>query len=279
MRAFDDRHSSNSLLQRAALVVALIVIGAAVYANSLTAPFIFDDIARITGDASIRDLGSLSQVLGNTRRPLVKLSLAINHAVGGENVVGYHLVNVSIHILAALALFGVVRRTLLTPRLRKRYERSASWLAFVTSLIWVVHPLTTQAVTYTIQRSESLMGLFYLLTVYAVIRSTQGERRCLWLVTAIITCALGMVSKEVMITAPLVVWLYDRTFLAGSWIGPFKERTGLYVGLAATWVLLFIVIGTEWVTKTETTAGFAMQTIKPVQYALSQTQLSCTIFV
>ncbi|MEE9212921.1 MAG: hypothetical protein V3U29_09725, partial [Phycisphaeraceae bacterium] len=107
------------------ICLLLIVAGGLVYANSLSAPFIFDDTRHIIENRGIRSLANLSTVLGDTNRPIVKLSLAVNYAIGELDVTGYHAVNISIHILAALTLFGIVRRTLLTEPLRDRFERSA----------------------------------------------------------------------------------------------------------------------------------------------------------
>jgi len=95
-----------------------------------------------------------------------QLSLALNYAVSGTDVWSYHALNLSIHILSGLALFGIVRRTL-----ERRAEARAPAIAFCAALLWVVHPLLTESVTYIVQRAESLMGLFYLLTLYAFIRA------------------------------------------------------------------------------------------------------------
>src|SRR4029077_16431330 len=134
-------------------------------------------------------------------------------ALGGLNVRGYHVFNLAVHLLTALVLYGVVRRTLLGPVLRSRYGKEASSLAFAVALIWVVHPLASESVTYIIERTESLMGVFLLLTLYAVIRAacpaaahgeggTVSQRSLGWYAVAVLCCALGMGSKEVMIVAP-----------------------------------------------------------------------------
>ncbi len=247
----------------------LIVAGGLVYANSLRGAFLFDDLT-IVEDRGIRSLANLSTVLGDTNRPIVKLSLAVNYAIGELDVTGYHGVNIAIHILAALTLFGIVRRTLLTEPLRDRFGRSAPWLAFAVALLWLLHPLQTQAVTYIIQRSEALMGLFYLLTLYCVIRCAQERHRYIWGIAAVAACALGMGTKEVMVTAPLVVLLYDRTFLAGSFMKALRQRRGVYVGLAVTWGLLFWLVGIESLFKEHTSAGFGLKTVTPMAYALTQ---------
>src|SRR5206468_13088154 len=102
------------------------------------------------------------------------------------------------------ALLGLVRRMLESERLRPRYERAGVWLAGVVALIWVVHPIQTESVTYVIQRAESLMGLFLLLTLYCGIRGAHSPHPRRWYLAAIVACALGMGSKEVMVAAPLV---------------------------------------------------------------------------
>ena len=109
-------------------------------------------------------------------RPVLNLSLAINYALGGLNVEGYHVVNLAIHILAALALFGLVRRTLLLPALAARFGPASTGLALAVALVWALHPLQTESVTYIIQRAEALVGLFYLLTFYCFVRGAASAR-------------------------------------------------------------------------------------------------------
>jgi tetratricopeptide (TPR) repeat protein len=110
------------------------------------------------------------------------------------------------------------------------------------ALLWIVHPLQTESVTYVVQRAESLMGLFYLLTLYCVIRGvTEGG----WLWLSVLCCLFGMATKEVMVTAPVMVLLYDRTFVSGSFREAWRLRRRLYLGLAATWLLLgWLMVGT-----------------------------------
>src|SRR6185295_3461677 len=99
----------------------------------------------------------------------------------------------------------------------------ATGLALAVALLWAVHPLQTESVTYTIQRGESLMGLFYLLTLYCVARSQDAARAGTWQMAAVTSCALGMASKQVMISAPVVVLLYDRAYWAQS-LGEIWQR-------------------------------------------------------
>jgi len=217
----------------------LTALAAAAWANSLSAPFIFDDRPAILGNPHIRQLWPLSRALSAPPRsilggrPVPGLTLAINYALGELDVRGYHAFNLALHVLSALILLGIVRRTLARSA---RLVSAARPLALVTAAIWLVHPLQTDAVTYVTQRTELLMGLFYLLTLYAAIRAGEGSWP--WQTASVVSCALGMASKEVMITAPLMVMLYDRVFLYPSLAEARRRRWPLYAGLMTTWAVL-----------------------------------------
>jgi tetratricopeptide (TPR) repeat protein len=169
---------------------------------------------------------------------MTNLSLAINYSLGGTDVRGYHAGNLVIHLLAGLTLFGIMRRSFLQPRLPGQFGAWALPLALATTVIWVVHPLQTEAVTYIVQRAESIVGLFYLLTLYCAIRGAESPQPGIWYVLSVASCAMGMASKEVMASAPLVVLLYDRTLISQSFEEAFRRRWRLYASLSATWVLL-----------------------------------------
>ena len=229
----------------AGLLVAAV---AAAYAGSFRGPFLFDDLNSIVDNPSIRQLWSLQVLTAppsartTVGRPVVNISLAVNYAIGGLNVWGYHAVNILLHSLAALTLYGLVRRTLLLPSLADRFGRAATGLAFAVALLWAIHPLQTESVTYMIQRAESIVGLFYLLTFYCLVRGATAARGGAWYAAAVAACGLGMASKEVMVSAPLVALLYDRTFLCGSFKAALRRRWGLYLALAGTWAILGVTV-------------------------------------
>lgn len=233
-------------MQKTALCAAVVVVLAcAAYSNSFRVPFIFDDKTSIQDNPSIRQLWPLwpvlfprvsSTVVG---RPLLNLSLALNYAWGGTDVWGYHASNLGVHILAGMLLFGVVRRTLCLPTMPAYVQRDAGGLALAVALIWTIHPLQTESVTYVVQRAESLQGLFYFGMLYCLIRGatvTRGNWR--WYAGALCATALGMATKETMFTGPIMALAYDRVFLSRSLAEMFRKRGGLYLGLAATWGLL-----------------------------------------
>ncbi len=261
---------ATSALTTACLAAAILGAGLLAYANSFSGPFIFDDLSSIPDNPNIRRLRPLWQAMSAppqstaAGRPVVSLSLALNYAIDGLNVRGYHAFNLAVHLLAALVLFGIIQRTLRSPVLGGRFERAAPWLGAATAMLWMLHPLQTEAVTYVIQRTELLMGLFYLLTLYCAIRGfalpcTAGRRdlrpmeqaagaapacraRPLWFAAAVASCALGMGSKEVMASAPLMVLLYDRAFVSGSFRAALRRHAALYGGLAATWLILAALV-------------------------------------
>ncbi len=225
----------------AACAAVLFAAGLGVYANSFDGAFFLDDLDDIVENEAIRRPIAAGGWLEAMDRPLVTLSLAVNYRLGGLNLRGYHAINVAVHILAALTLFGLIRRTLRLGRMPDRLREAATGLALACALVWLVHPLQTGSVTYIIQRCESMMGLFYLLTLYCVIRGATAEHVRWWYAAAVGACIAGMTCKAVMVTAPLVVLLYDRAFLGGSFVAAIRRRWTLYVGLAGS--LLFLADG------------------------------------
>jgi tetratricopeptide (TPR) repeat protein len=256
----------------AAAVLTLIAF--ATYWNSLRVPFFFDDPIAILENPTIRNLADIGAVLspprngsGVTARPLVNLSLAINYAFGGTAVTGYHVANIIFHALTGMLVLGCVRQTLLcSPRLA-RFRPVAGPFAFSAAALWLLHPLQTESVTCVIQRTELLVGLFYLLTLYCFIRAAKSASRS-WSAAAVVSCFLGMASKEVMVSAPLVVLLHDRTFLAGSFSAAWSRRRFLHLGLAGAWLLLAAILVSVGGTRGEV-AGFGVG-ITWASYALKQ---------
>lgn len=261
---FARRLAGTAEVWPAALAICAAALAA--YRNSFSVPLLYDDRSSIAANPTIRHLStalwpSAGATVGG--RPILNLSFAINYAISGTAVWSYHAVNLAIHVFAGLTVFGIIRRTL-APR-----NPAASPIAFAAALLWTLHPLQTESVTYIVQRAESLMGLFYLLTLYCFIRGAgaAGPQARAWNAASIAACLLGMGTKEVMVSAPLIVLLYDRTFLAGSYSEAWRRRAKVYAGLAATWLVLpFLVLSTRG---RAGTAGFGSGVSVPA-YALAQ---------
>jgi Flp pilus assembly protein TadD len=242
------------------------VLGAWAYSTSFRGVVVWDDLEAIVTNPHIRSLsGSLATPPDTTvaGRPVASLTFALNYALAPagvreiwepaaagpaadgdpflRNVRGYHALNLVVHLLAAVALFGVVRRTLSSERLRPAFGAGATWIAASVAAIWVVHPVHTTAVTYIVQRVESLMGLLYLATLYCAIRATEPGAARAWMVAALAACALGMATKEVMVTAPLMALLWIWLFRSERLFANPPTRT-LLLGLASTWLVLALLV-------------------------------------
>jgi tetratricopeptide (TPR) repeat protein len=168
----------------------------------------------------------------------VNLSLAANYKLAKQNTgdgftpPGYHALNVAVHLLAGLALFGLVRRTLELPKMPARLAEAALPVAFMAALLWIVHPLQTGSVTYVVQRAESMMGLFFLVMMYCHVRGITA-RPWLWWPLAVLAALASGLCKEVAVTAPVVVVLFDWTFVAEKPKEWLRRHWPIYAGLVA----------------------------------------------
>lgn len=265
------------------LPVFLVCLGAGVYANATSTPFVFDDKVYIVENKTLANLTAPTRLLppypntgymDDNTRPVVFLTLAINHALSGNSTLGYHLTNILIHLLAALTLYGILWRVFLSPKLRDRLGANAHALAFTIAALWVVQPLNTMAVTYLWQRCESLMGLFYLLTIYTFWRGATSPRGRIWFAASIFFCLLGMGSKEVMVSAPLFILLLDRALLAGTFKSALKERWRVYAGLFAT--LGFLACLSTNISKFHSNPGVGFKTLGgALQYLATMPKVYC----
>jgi tetratricopeptide (TPR) repeat protein len=217
---------------------AIALLGTLAYWNSLDGAFVLDDYISLVENPDIRRIWSLSSLRSSwgesalLGRPLVTFTFAINYAIGGLNVFGYHVGNIAVHILCALALFGLIRRV-----------RHSATFAFACASLWLLHPLNTEVVDYISQRTESMMALFYLLTVYASVRAHAATRPTPWLVAAVVASALGTACKQSMVTVPLAVVLVDCTLFFASPREAFRRRWRFYAAIAAaSWLVVSLTL-------------------------------------
>lgn len=254
----------------AGLIAAAVLLA---YGNSLTAAFVYDDGPNIRDNPHITKLWppreAFSIPLWNSGltldgRPLLSLSFALNRALLGAQPWGYRAVNVAIHLCAALTLFGIMRR--LIP--------GSTLPACAAALLWAVHPLHTESVTYIVQRAESLAGLMILLTVYCAIRGNQVDNggaaaismsRTRWRVAAVVACLLGTGVKETVAAAPVLVLGIDALFFSGSWGRALLRSKAFYAALFSCLVLIATLV--VCTCKSRLTD---IQTMSPAAYALAQ---------
>jgi len=182
----------------------------------------------------------------------------------GGRAADFHLFNLSIHVVATLLLFGIITRAC---RSHGWSESAATSLAALGALLWGLHPIQTQSVTYIIQRAESMMGMFALLTLYAYVRSGDGGHPRRWQVLSVAACVLGMLSKPVMIAVPVVIWLWARVSRDGSQPST-KTAKAYFIALFATMVvgITLVLLPNE----SSTTVGPSAGLVSPWRYLLTQ---------
>ncbi len=251
-----------------ALAGAIAVCAAVVVWPALRVPFFFDDTGDIVNNPEIRQLWPPLWLTAGpphsnalAGRPVSALSFAISYAVSELDPVAHHAANLLLHVGCALLVFGLMRRTLALPRAGGFAPDAASGLAAAAALLWSIHPLNTECVAYAIQRTEQLGALLFLLTLYAAVRALESRT---WAAVAIVSCALGMGTKEVMVSAPLAVIAFDRVFLERPGV---RARRGLYAGLAATWLVMGALLVSG---KQGAVALHANDPLTPWQYLFTQ---------
>jgi tetratricopeptide (TPR) repeat protein len=204
-------------------VVAVLLLGALAYSNSLRGEFVFDDLGQIVGNRAIEGLGAFlgpsgGQVLPN--RYVAYLTFALNYLVGGYDPFGWHLVNVAIHLANAVLVWAFVLLAFRSPRLRaSAIARASGAIAFASAAIFVAHPLATQAVSYVVQRITSLATLFYLLTVVLYLAwrlSSQAMSRIALYAGVLASALLAVRTKEIAFTLPVALALVEWAFLEGG---------------------------------------------------------------
>ena len=220
-----------------------------IYANCFDCSWQLDDFTNITSNPRLHleelSWETLKTALfsdpgqpGTLYRPVVSVSLALNHYFGGLDVFGYHLVNVLIHLATTLFLFLFVHQTLNLPFLKADYGRKSYSIALLTSLLWAIHPVQTQAVTYIVQRMTSLSGLFYVMSMYFYARTKttgEGKKRVSLILLSFISFALAFGSKENAIMLPVSLLLYEALVVNRLW--PRRKRNLAIILLGSTILL------------------------------------------
>ena len=247
--------------------LALTVAVAIAYAPALRAPFVMDDADTIAASASWQSLPG-SPTSG---RPVVLATLGVNYAVnralgidqrrdpdGPNKAIGYRLFNVLVHLLTGALLFGVIRRAMREATIGAEWRSAADGVAGAVCALWLLHPIQSEAINYIVQRSETMASLLYLGTLYASIRAWDADEgaRLGWYALAVASCALGMLTKEIVISAPLAVMLYDRAFRLPTWRALFAPGAGRGWFYTALWFAALGIFAVIAVGARGDTAGF-----------------------
>ena len=258
------------------IAVSLIaILTLIVYSNTFHASFHFDDTPQIVENYQIRNLDNLLDILKG-QRGLAMATFAINYAIGGLNVMGYHIVKLTIHIMNGIMVYFLVFITLhgvLGTDLKS--VPKAKRIAIYTALLFAVHPIQTQAVTYIVQRMEILASMFMLIALLLFIKAVKTSmitmRVFLYGIIAV-SYILGFYSKEIAITLPALVFIYDYCFLAEGDFKKIMARMPLYFVLLA--MLAFFttrtLTGLQETPGESASAGFGVQSITSNEYLFTQ---------
>ncbi|MBZ0166377.1 MAG: tetratricopeptide repeat protein [Candidatus Omnitrophica bacterium] len=223
----------------------IILVGLLAYSNNYRNGWHFDDQSYIVQNPTIRTLDNFEGMWNRLTAParvVVLYSFALNYHFGNTDVFGYHVVNNTIHILTALFVFGMVWLLLQTPRMRATaLARGQLFIALFTALVFVSHPLQTQAVTYICQRFASLATLFYMAGIFFYLKGRLSARgKTLYFLSAAAATLLGMFSKQIVLTLPVAILLIEWLFFLRS-----DPQSG--TGKGISWkvlipILLFLLI-------------------------------------
>lgn len=244
---------NSSALRHFLYLLLLASLTCAAYSNSFQVPFIFDDFANIINKKSIRmftpDLPGIISAASEGQsgtRWLPNLSLALNYSFGGEKVWGYHLVNLSVHLGCALVFYLLCLTTLRLPAVARTVGNRTEEIAMAAALLWAVHPLQTNAVTYLVQRMTSISALFYLAALLCYV---QGRLRwkSAWQRSALFGASLlfglmAITSKENALMLPAMVLGYELFFLAPQqWVKNNWKKTIAWTGVGLALILLLTI--------------------------------------
>jgi tetratricopeptide (TPR) repeat protein len=297
---------NSPFVLRSFLILIFIVAGFSLYSKTLSSPFVFDDIDNITENRTIRLTELTPKNILNTatgltsNRPVSTLTFALNYYFGRYNPEGYHFVNIVIHILNAILLFIFLQLTFKISRQQNISDSTSrlsagQWISFLAAVIWLVHPIQTQSVTYIVQRMNSIGATFFILALlcYVMGRTTQlrvkqksdsrdtektektySNRTYLWFAASAVSGLLALGSKESTATLPFFVWLYEWYFfqdLSPKW---FKSSLKYIIAVAIIFgVVAFLYLGTDPLEKLSKLRDFSQGEFTVTERALTQTRV------
>src|SRR3990167_1682233 len=206
------------------VMVVFFLLGLLTYSNTFHSPFHFDDEIAIERNPAIRNLSSITPIFKafNTRFT-AGLSFAFNYWLGGLNVFSYRLFNILIHVTSSYLVYILVILLFRTPQLAAHYlSRFSRMMAVTSGLIFLVHPVQTEAVVFLTQRTTLLASVFYLAALIFYLQARLNASR-FFLAASFATAVLAVFSKEFTATLPLMIALIEFCFLRPSRINPAKR--------------------------------------------------------
>jgi hypothetical protein len=267
----NHRSQAKGVLKNPLLhVLSILLLGLLAYSNTIDVPFYFDDTYVIVTNDRIKDPSNIPSLFWRMEgpiatRPFTLATLAFNHVLGGLSTRGYHIFNVALHLINGVMLYMLLLRT---AGLMGAYGRNAGGVAFFSSLLFVLHPVQTEAVTYIVSRSVLLCTFFYLLGItlfISVVRSRRG--RAAYMAALLLSSMLGMSSREDFVTFPLMLLLFDFFFISGGNVKGVLGRWKIHLPVISTAAfLIYMVMSFDY----EDHAGLGIGSLTPLKYLMTQ---------
>ena len=247
--------SSAGKAYRLLWILPFILLGFGVYSNAIQVPFYFDDMQNIVENPAIRltDFSFANLIKAGAdspikNRPVAYISFALNYLIHQYDVGGYHVVNIVIHILTSVLLFFFFRVTLTATTINKNIKYP-EWAAFFAALLWLVHPIQTQSVTYVVQRMNCLAAMFFVLSLLLYIHGRLTKKIIFSIISftgCFVSWLLAITSKEIAATLPFFVLLYEWYFFQDMSLAWLKKQRMYLAGLFFLLLLLvYVFIGPD----------------------------------
>ena len=229
-------------------LIGLAILIVSIYSNSFHCSWHFDDIPNIVENPRLHmeniDWESFKKALFSDRnnphfpyRPVACLSFALNYYFGKLNVFGYHVVNLGIHLITAIFLFLFIYRTLEYLALTKRWDGDTYFVALLSTVLWAINPIQTQAVTYIVQRMASMAAMLYIMGMYFYLRARTAQTSLATMASyalCLLSFVLALGSKENAAMFPVSIFLYEAVIL--------QDDVVMFIKKSWKWILLALGI-------------------------------------
>jgi tetratricopeptide (TPR) repeat protein len=251
----------------------IILLGLIAYSNTSHSPFVFDDTPNIVENHRIKDLSNIPSSfihIGDapiSARPLTAATFAINYYLGGLNTTGYHIVNLFLHIANGILLYFLIKIT--AGYLNYIDKKKTVLVTLFSSIIFIVHPIQTESVTYIVSRSVLLSTFFFFLGIILFTKAagTEGKRKLFYTIFLIIVSLLGMTSREEFFIFPVMLILYDLYFISKQNIKEVLRNYKIHLSVISTMgYVLYIVLSFNY----SESAGFNVKVLTPLEYLMTQ---------
>ncbi len=223
-----NKINNNTEIDLSFIIISIILWGVALFHNTFKAPFYWDDYFTIVKNPVIRNIANLKWLWAfDPSRFLTYLSFAFNYHFSRLFVPSYHAVNLSLHFLNSFLVYlfcYLLHRQLITKNKERLNDFVGQVLAFFSALIFLSHPIQTQAVNYISQRSTLLATAFYLATLILYLFYRKQNKKYFYF-SALACAFLGLFTKPIIITLPFAVLMVEGFFFSDDSSSGIKRFT------------------------------------------------------